>query len=245
MKISFVKRSSEKELLDRDDIPFADIERNMEELNFINTWLGGHGISIRGLKKLLGGRQRIRICEIGCGGGDNLRVLNTYCRRRGIELEVIGVDSNAHCITVARAKWGEGNAEWVHSDYRQVVFDKRRPDIIFSSLFCHHFTDEELVSMIRWMDKNSAAGWYINDLQRHPLAYHSIRWLTRWWSRSYLVKNDAPLSVLRGFTRAEWEKLLKEAGVGTYSLQWKWAFRWLVSRSTDSGLRVVRAGQYP
>jgi SAM-dependent methyltransferase len=244
MKISFAKRSDRKELLDRDDIPFTDIERNMQELDFINTWLGGHGISIQGLKRLLGGRQRISICEIGCGGGDNLRVLSRYCRRRGIEAEMIGVDSNAFCIAVARENWKGGNADWVHSDYRQVVFDKRKPDIIFSSLFCHHFTDEDLVFMLRWMDRNAGTGWYINDLHRHPLAYHSIRLLTKCWSRSYLVKNDAPLSVLRGFTREEWVNLLREAGVENYSLKWKWAFRWLLSRATGSGLRVVRTGNY-
>src|ERR1700761_9601521 len=53
MKISFAKRSDEKELLDRDDIPFADIEKNMQELDFINTWLGGHSVSLNGLKRLL------------------------------------------------------------------------------------------------------------------------------------------------------------------------------------------------
>ncbi|HEV3326116.1 MAG TPA: methyltransferase domain-containing protein, partial [Puia sp.] len=160
MRISFTKRSYEKELLDRGDIPFADIEQNMRELDFINTWLGGHGISVKGLKKLLGGRRRIRICEIGCGGGDNLRVLSGYCRRRGVDVEVIGIDSNEHCIAVAREKWRDGNADWMNLDYRQVIFDRRRPDIIFSSLFCHHFTDEELVTMIGWMEKNAVAGWY-------------------------------------------------------------------------------------
>src|ERR1700709_91447 len=139
------KRSYEKELLDRDDIPFADIERNMRELDLINTWLGGHAISVQGLKSLIGGRQRISICEIGCGGGDNLRALSRYCRKRGIEVRVTGIDSNAHCIAVAREKWTEDNATWVHSDYREVIFDGGKPDIIFSSLFCHHFTDEELV----------------------------------------------------------------------------------------------------
>src|SRR5580704_4838837 len=105
MGISFTKRSYEKELLDRDDIPFADIEQNMHELDFINTWLGGHRISIRGLKRLLGGRQRVTVCEIGCGGGDNLRVLSRYCHRWGIDIEVIGVDNNANCVAVAREKW--------------------------------------------------------------------------------------------------------------------------------------------
>jgi len=121
MRISFTKRSYEKELLDRGDIPFADIEQNMRELDFINTWLGGHGISVKGLKKLLGGRRRIRICEIGCGGGDNLRVLSGYCRRRGVDVEVIGIDSNEHCIAVAREKWRDGNADWMNLDYRHLI----------------------------------------------------------------------------------------------------------------------------
>jgi 2-polyprenyl-3-methyl-5-hydroxy-6-metoxy-1,4-benzoquinol methylase len=228
--MDFSKRSYQKELLDRSDIPFEDIERNMRELDFINTWLGGHAISLCGLKQLEKSRKRIIICEIGCGGGDNLRILSRYCRRRKIELKVIGIDSNAHCIGVARKKWEGGNAEWVHSDYRSVLFDDGKPDIIFSSLFCHHFTDEELVSQLNWMDQRAGVGWYINDLERHPLAYYAIRRLTGWLSRSYLVKNDAPLSVLRGFTRGEWEGLLQKAGIAPYSIQWKWAFRWLIVR---------------
>ena len=230
-KPDFSQRSHKKELLDRDDIPFADIERNMRELDIINTWLGGHAISIRGLRNSIRTMKdpvRVSICEIGCGGGDNLRVLSRWCRRRGIDVEVTGIDNNAHCIKVARERWQEGNARWIHSDYREVVFGERKPDILFSSLFCHHFTDEELVGMLRWMQRHTGSGWFINDLQRHPLAWFSIRLLTRWFSRSYLVKNDAPLSVLRGFRRTEWEKLLREAGVGEFSLHWKWAFRWLV-----------------
>lgn len=230
--INFSRRSYEKELLDGDDIPFEDIERNMRELDFINTWLGGHGISIMGLKRLLQKRKRLTICEIGCGGGDNLRVLSRYCRRRGIEVQVIGIDSNAHCITVAKEKWQEGNAEWVCSDYRMATFEKGKPDIIFSSLFCHHFTDGELVEQLRWMEANAGLGWFINDLHRHPIAFYTIRQLTGWWSRSYLVKQDAPLSVLRGFTRREWRQLLQNAGIPAYRLQWKWAFRWLVSKES-------------
>ncbi|HTI12930.1 MAG TPA: methyltransferase domain-containing protein [Puia sp.] len=235
--MDFSKRSYQKELLDRPDIPFEDIERNMRELDFINTWLGGHAISLSGLKQLVRNRKQVTICEIGCGGGDNLRVLSRYCRRRHIGLRVMGIDNNAHCIAVAREKWKDGMAEWVHSDYRNVHFGEERPDIIFSSLFCHHFTDEELVLMLTWMEKSAQVGWFINDLQRHPLAYHAIRRLTGWLSRSYLVKNDAPLSVLRGFVREEWEEYLQKAGIGPYSLRWKWAFRWLIVREVRRGER--------
>ena len=225
------KRSYQKELLDRDDIPFADIRRNMLELDIINTWLGGHAISISGLRRLISSRKKVSICEIGCGGGDNLRVLVRWCRRRNIRVKVTGIDYNAHCIDVAREKWREGDAHWIHSDYRLVVFGEEKPDVIFSSLFCHHFTDEELVFQLIWMERNAGGGWFINDLHRHFIAYHVIRWLTKWFSRSYLVKNDAPLSVLRGFSRREWQELLRQANIGDCRIQWKWAFRWLISKS--------------
>jgi hypothetical protein len=223
------KRSYEKELLDGEGLPFAAIERNMLELDFINTWLGGHTISIHALASIAGDHRRIHICEIGCGGGDNLRVLDRWCRKRGIEAQITGIDSNANCIEVARQRWKGDNASWIHSDYRAVSFGSERPDILFSSLFCHHFTDEELVPQLRWMEEQAQEGWFINDLQRHRVAYHAIRLLTAWFSSSYLVKNDAPLSVLRGFTRREWKGLLEKAGAGAASIKWKWAFRWLIT----------------
>jgi hypothetical protein len=143
-------------------------------------------------------------------------------------VQVTGIDYNAHCLSVAKERWEGGPAEWVHSDYRRVVFGSQRPDIIFSSLFCHHFTDVELIGQLRWMEAQAGLGWFINDLQRHPLAYYSIRLLTAGFSRSYLVRHDAPLSVLRGFHRREWQALLEEAVTGRYTLGWKWAFRWLI-----------------
>ena len=228
--VDFSKRSSLKELLDRDDIPFADIEKNMQELDVINTWLGGHAISQKGLKQLIGARKRVRICEIGCGGGDNLRALNQWCGRHGITAAVIGIDNNAHCVAVARQHWTGDHAEWVCADYRELSFADGRPDIVFSSLFCHHFTDAELTHQLRWMDKNAEMGWFINDLQRHPLAYYAIRLLTAAFSGSYLVRNDAPLSVLRGFSRTEWRRLLAAAKIDDSRVSWEWAFRWLITR---------------
>ncbi len=102
------------------------------------------------------------------------------------------------------------------------------PILSFPSLSAIIFTDEELVAMLQWMQINSEKGFFINDLHRHPIAYYSIRLLTALFSRSWLVQHDAPVSVLRGFSRAEWERLLIDAGINEYFLKWKWAFRWLI-----------------
>jgi len=66
----------------------------------------------------------------------------------------------------------------------------------------------------------------VNDIHRHPLAYYSIKWLTSLFSKSSMVKFDAPLSVLRAFKRNELKSILKKAGVENYQLRWRWAFRW-------------------
>ena len=100
--------------------------------------------------------------------------------------------------------------------------------IIFSSLFCHHFTNEQLVEMLLWMQKNSLHGFFINDLHRHAIAYYFIKSATALFSQSRLVKNDAPVSVLRGFKKREWKDLFQKAGISNYSIKWKWAFRFLV-----------------
>jgi hypothetical protein len=68
--------------------------------------------------------------------------------------------------------------EWIISDYKEVHWGKNQPDIIFSSLFCHHFRNEELVWMMKWMERECKSVFF-NDLHRHFLAYHSIRLLTR------------------------------------------------------------------
>ncbi len=226
--MNLAQRSYQKELLDGDDVPAEDIAQNMRELNFINSHLGGHAITLKGLKKLIDARKQIHVCEIGCGGGDNMVALKRWSNKNNIEIKFTGIDINPFCIEFAK-KNGllPNNVNWIINDYKKVSFENK-PDIIFSSLFCHHFTDEELVEQLKWMKENSSVGFFINDLERNWLAYYSIKLLTGVFSKSSLVKNDASLSVARGFKRREWSNIFIVAGIKTAEIEWKWAFRHLI-----------------
>jgi 2-polyprenyl-3-methyl-5-hydroxy-6-metoxy-1,4-benzoquinol methylase len=224
--VSFKQRSYQPELLDDKDIPFDDIKRNMQELDFINSYLGGHAITLKGLKTLLD-KPVMHIAEIGCGGGDNLRVIKQWFAKRNKKIQLTGIDINPECIAFAKQRQSNEGINFICSDYKLSEFDNS-PDIIFSSLFCHHFLDEELVQMMQWMHHNSKHGFFINDLHRHPLAYYSIKWLTKIFSQSNLVKHDAPLSVKRGLLKKEWESIFNKAGLINYQIKWQWAFRWLI-----------------
>jgi 2-polyprenyl-3-methyl-5-hydroxy-6-metoxy-1,4-benzoquinol methylase len=209
----------------------------LEELNVVNTRLGGHSITLEGVRRLIKQRQdggavenqdQVTICEIGCGGGDNLFAINKKYAKKIGGLQFIGIDLNPECIAYARQRYAQLPCEWVCSDYAAVDFKNGKPDIIFSSLFCHHFTDEQLEFMLSWLIKNSRTGFFINDLHRHWLAYYLIKYITKFFSKSYLVRNDACISVSRGFKKKEWEKLFSDAGLNAYFIKWRWAFRHLV-----------------
>jgi 2-polyprenyl-3-methyl-5-hydroxy-6-metoxy-1,4-benzoquinol methylase len=226
--IDLRQRSKAKELMDGDDISFEAMAQTLKELNIINSRLGGHAITISGVKQLMTGKEPVRICEIGCGGGDNLFAIYKYCLRKEIPVVFTGIDLNPECIAFAQQQYPQLPCEWICSDYAAVSFGNKQPDIIFSSLFCHHFRNDQLAPMLKWLQENSRKGFFINDLQRHWLAYYLIKYITKFFSRSYMVKNDASISVARSFIKQDWQDLFQQAGINNYSIRWRWAFRFLV-----------------
>ncbi|RZM09900.1 MAG: methyltransferase domain-containing protein [Pedobacter sp.] len=232
-------RSYEKELMDGDQIPFADMAQTLRELNTVNTRLGGHSITIDAVKDLWGDGKTIHICEIGCGGGDNLQAIHNHFKRKNVRVRFTGIDINQECISFAQQQYSELPAEWICSDYKLASFTDK-PDIIFSSLFCHHFTDDQIVQMLPWLQQNSARGFFINDLQRNRLAYYLIKYITKFFSKSYLVKNDACLSVARSFRKQEWMQLFRKAGIAAPEIRWRWAFRYLVVSRNANNSNSVR-----
>jgi 2-polyprenyl-3-methyl-5-hydroxy-6-metoxy-1,4-benzoquinol methylase len=215
-------RSYTLELLDAEYIPEKDLIQNLKELKFINTHLGGHAVIKKGFKKFFEPGKKLTVLEIGSGGGDNLMAL----KKKYPEQKYIGLDLKSTCISYAKTQ--DAEIEWILHDFLTFSIDQK-VDVAFNSLFCHHFKEPELVKMLKWMHQNTKLGFFIGDLHRHWLAYFSIKTLTALFSKSYLVKNDAPLSVKRGFTKAEWVTLLAAAGIENYTISWCWAFRHLIT----------------
>ncbi len=213
-------RSYQLELLDADFIPVQDLYQNLKELSFINKYLGGHATIFKGIKQF-DTHKPLEILEIGSGGGDNLGAI----QQKYPHFILSGLDIKPDCIAYAQAHYN--NINWIPQKYQEYK-PITQPDIIFNSLFCHHFTDIELVKLFEWMFQNCSQGFVIGDLHRHWLAHWLIKNLSAVFSKSYLLKNDAPLSVRRGFKKEELKALLIQAGIVNFKIQWCWAFRYLI-----------------
>lgn len=231
----FEHRSTQAEIMDELTLGGEDMAQTLRELKFINHWLGGNQVTLQGLNQLLrtsGNADTTRplhIADLGCGGGDMLELMAKWARKKRLNVQFTGVDANEYIVSYAQkntARFPE--ISYCCENIFSPQFAGQVYDIVTCTLFCHHFRDEELVQLFRQLKAQTRLGLVINDLHRHPLAYHSISWLTRWFSKSYLVKNDAKLSVWRSFRKNELAAILAEAGWEDVSIQWAWAFRWQV-----------------
>ncbi len=86
-------RSYEAELLDQPDIERTALFQNLKELDSVNRLLGGHAVTINGIKQLVTEKNKTyTVVDFGCGSGDTLRVLSKWSRRNGIKLELANLD---------------------------------------------------------------------------------------------------------------------------------------------------------
>ena len=171
----------------------------------------------------------ITIADLGCGGGDMLMVMADWAKKKGINAQFIGIDANDFMIDFARKRTRNyQNISYLHQNIFSEEFQQHSFDIVTMTLFCHHFEDEALIKILQQFRKQTRLGVVINDIHRHWFAYHSIAWITKLFLKSYLVKNDAKLSVWRAFRRKDLENIIQKAGYTNYSIRWKWAFRWEV-----------------
>lgn len=220
----FKTRSDQKELLDLDDIPEQDLFQNLRELDFINHWLGGYQISFSALKKVADKRKKYTFVDIGCGGGDTLKRIEKWRTKRGYSIDLYGIDLKDVCVKYAEMHKGQSNTLFICDDYKNMHRHIEKIDIIHACLFCHHLSENELINLLRFAAEHKAV-LIINDLERNAIAYYAIKMLTYLFSKSYLVRNDAPLSVLRGFKKKEWVRIIQAAGIERFDLRNKWAFR--------------------
>ncbi|MGA2652347.1 MAG: methyltransferase domain-containing protein [Terracidiphilus sp.] len=220
-EIQFKLRVSPRDLpeLMDGDCSYGDFQGCLRSLEQINRWLLGYRPTLAWLTRLSsalrhhGPRNPVHIVDVGCGGGDLLRQIARWARKRGMAVALTGIDLNPYAARAAAEStpkelgitWVTGNA---------LVYRPEKPvDIIVSSLMAHHLEDEEIIALLRWMEATAQAGWFINDLERSERSCHMFSWIERIVGLHRFVRHDAPVSFRRAFRKEDWVRLLTAAGV--------------------------------
>ena len=227
----FDQRSTQLEIMDDPSISAEELRLTLKELAVINRLLGGHSATLQALNMLNWPKGKpLHIIDCACGGGDTIAAMAAWAKAKGVDARFTGVDLNQHCVDFALQEQAHLPAVFLQADVLQLPNYNLNGDVVTAALFLHHLYDANLRQIIQAMYATAGTALIINDLHRHPFAYYSIKWLTRLLSRSRLIKNDAPLSVNRAFSKKDLLNILLDAGIPRHQIHitWVWAFRWRV-----------------
>jgi SAM-dependent methyltransferase len=218
-------RARTPELMDRDGWEEREIELMYVEMARINRWLGGHAVSLGHLRSPPdGGGPPASVLDVGAGAADLAAALVRDSASGGPSVVALDLHPSA-CRVARRVTERLPAVRVVAADAFRLPFAERSFDLVHCALFLHHFHEREIGRLLGEMLRVSRRGVLVNDLHRHPVAYHGIRLLTRLFARSRLVRADAPLSVRRGFLPGELETLAEREGLRSCRLTRHWAYR--------------------
>ncbi|TXE08319.1 methyltransferase domain-containing protein [Gelidibacter salicanalis] len=228
-------RTDADELMDDFTIQGPMLNDALDKLATINKFLGGNAVTINGLKTLLKHHPKetpITIIDLGCGGGDILRAIADYGNTEGYQFNLIGIDANKNATAYAKTLSSTyKNIEFLDVDVFSESFKQMQYDVAISTLFLHHFKEQELNELLKHLLETAMIGVVVNDLHRHRLAYYLFKMITIPVQNKMIIE-DGLTSVLRGFKRKELVALASHLN-SKYQLKWKWAFRyqWILKRN--------------
>ncbi|WP_246282457.1 methyltransferase domain-containing protein [Flavobacterium agri] len=228
-------RSDLPEIMDDLDMKGEQLRDTLDKIAGLNRKLGGNSLTLEGVKQLIKKipmEQEIRIVDVGCGNGDMLRDLADFGDQTGRKFKLSGIDANEDTISYARKmSLHYPDISYSCQNIFHPDFEKNQCDIVICTLTLHHFSDSQIISLLKKFRKQSAIGIVINDLHRSAIAYRLFQLVCYVFGLGAMPTNDGLISILRGFKKSELRNFSRKLNFEKYSIRWKWAFRyqWIIS----------------
>jgi 2-polyprenyl-3-methyl-5-hydroxy-6-metoxy-1,4-benzoquinol methylase len=232
--INTKQRTEAIEVMDDFSINGKILHDTLDTLANINKWLGGNKVTLNGLKKVIKNhpkKEPLTIIDLGCGGGDILRKVANFAKKQGYTIKLIGIDANKDAMVYARQlSKNYPEISFIDCDIFSDEFESLQYDVVLTTLFLHHFKEDQIINILSRTRQKAKLGIVVNDLHRSRVAYYLFK-LVCLTIKNQMVIDDGLTSILRGFKHKELESFSKELQV-TPQIKWKWAFRyqWIIQK---------------
>lgn len=196
----FAKRKIEPELLDHLDPELA--RPNLADLVRINRDFGGHSTLRSLLREAIRLGEPFSLLDVGAASGDAARLISSEYP----EASVVSLDRNWTNLEAAPKPK-------LIADAFQLPFREGAFDFVFSSLFLHHFTDEEIQQLLESFYAIARRALLVIDLERNIVPWLFLRTsgpIFRWGK---VTVHDGLISVRAALRAQELEAIASAAGV--------------------------------
>jgi ubiquinone/menaquinone biosynthesis C-methylase UbiE len=212
----FKRRSQQLEYIDTGNYTPEEYEACISELQFVNRWMGdAHALKQTLLKDVAQHALReFSVLDVGAGSGELLRVTATWAKETGRTFKGVGLELNERSAQAIRDESTEfPEITSVRGNALELPFRNGEFDYVMCSLFTHHFVDEQVVHILREMNRVARRRIFVIDLHRDPVPYFFYTTLGKLVLKNRLLRHDGALSILRSFKADEMVRLGQAAGL--------------------------------
>lgn len=228
-----IPRTVTPELIDRSEPDPDRLAESLQDLAWLNHWLGGTASVLHELKALLYGRDRRRltVVDVGTGAADIPLAVAGWCAERGVACRAVALDRGRATVQIvastARSHPAGASVLPVRGDARALPIRSGSVDIGICSTALHHFGPEEAVAVLRELARISFLGIVVSDLRRCWSGYLAARALAETiWRRHLYTRHDGPASMRSAYTLDEVRDLAERAGLTGCRIRPRPGFRW-------------------
>ena len=209
MKV-FRQRVIQPELLDH-SAP-EDAALNLADIIRLNAQFGGHNILRQLLRRALPvsdtTHEKFTVLDVGAASGDTARGI----AEEFPEAFTVSLDLHAFHLRLAP------HPKLV-ADSFQLPFRDNSFDYAFSSLFLHHFTEKQILTLLRESARVARRAVLVSDLERNLFSYLFLPVTKPFFKWHWMTVHDGCISVKAAFQADELAQLLREAGLKNVDVQ--------------------------
>ncbi|HLI30334.1 MAG TPA: methyltransferase domain-containing protein [Terriglobia bacterium] len=202
----FAQRIIKPEKLDH--LPAEEARPNLADLVRINRRFGGHSVIRKAMAQVVNENDRFTLLDIGAASGDTARLI------RGI-YPGASVTSLDHSSTNMEA----APQPKLLGDAFQLPFRNGSFDVVMSSLFLHHFTNEQVTDLLRAFYAVARRALLICDLERSIFPYLFLATTKKLLGWHDVTVHDGLISVRAAFRGHELREVARKAGIANAKVE--------------------------
>jgi SAM-dependent methyltransferase len=198
-------RRPSRELLDDPSLCSEEMAGSLADIAALDRRWGGSRLLARWLlgRPALRSARRASVLDVGAGSGEPSRRLRRGLAEAGIVAEVFALDLQwRHLAAGARAQ-ADRPLPAITANALRLPFADQSVDWVVSTLFLHHFAQDELAFLLEEIGRVARHGFALLDLRRHvfPLVFVSVA--GRFLFRTRTSRLDGLASIRQAYTRRE------------------------------------------
>lgn len=199
------------ELLDDREADPAAVALSLANIARANRLLGGQAAIRRGLERIIPAAYRgaLTLLDVGTGAGDVPVMTSTWLAQRGVRMRAFGVEPHPAAARVARAT----GLATVRACGGRLPFADAAVDVVVVSQVAHHLARDACITLFRECHRVARLGVVVADLRRSRAAAVAFRLVAPLLGFDRHTTRDGVLSLRRGFTIRELQRLTQGAGV--------------------------------